>query len=178
MLIAYAKGRKDIKSLIDSSVTNINVMHSTLGRTLARAIEAKITVTQLQSWFKQLQSNINSGNLTIHNREKWDPSTWPADAVGYGFHEAPRGALGHWIHITNGKIANYQFVVPSTWNAGPRDARGQRGPYEEAIIGTPVANPKHPIEILRPIHSFDPCLACVAHVTDPRGREFANIKLI
>ena len=98
-------------------------------------------------------------------------ASWPADATGAGLHEAPRGALGHWVHIHNGLITNYQCVVPSTWNAGPRDAKGRRGPYEEALIGTPVADPERPIEILRTVHSFDPCMACGVHVVDAARRE-------
>jgi len=96
---------------------------------------------------------------------------------GYaGFHEAPRGALGHWVHVRNGEIANYQCVVPSTWNAGPRDAAGNRGPYEEALLGTPVADPEQPIEILRTVHSFDPCMACGVHVVDAAGREVLRVR--
>jgi [NiFe] hydrogenase large subunit/hydrogenase large subunit len=114
------------------------------------------------------------GELAIHDNSKWDPSTWPKDAMGAGFHEAPRGALGHGVHIKDGNIDNYQIVVPATWNAGPRDAGSMRGPYEEALIGTPVADAQQPIEILRTIHSFDPCMACGVHVVDARGRELAR----
>lgn len=119
------------------------------------------------------------GILDVHNGEKWDPSTWPKEEVmGFGWHEAPRGALGHWIRIKDGKIANFQAVVPSTWNAGPRDPMGQRGPYEEALIGTPIADPKKPVEILRTIHSFDPCLACAVHVLDGNGSEIIKVKAL
>jgi [NiFe] hydrogenase large subunit/hydrogenase large subunit len=97
---------------------------------------------------------------------------------GYGFHEAPRGALGHWVRIEKGAIANFQAVVPSTWNAGPRDAKGQIGPYEAALIGTPIANEKQPLEILRTIHSFDPCLACAVHVLDGRGNEVVKVRVV
>jgi [NiFe] hydrogenase large subunit/hydrogenase large subunit len=121
---------------------------------------------------------MGSGDLRIHDNSKWDPGSWPADAAGWGLHEAPRGALSHWVNIREGRIANYQCVVPSTWNAGPRDAKGRRGPYEEALIGTPVADPERPIEILRTVHSFDPCMACGVHVVDARGREIARVKAV
>ncbi|RMD79600.1 MAG: hydrogenase 1 large subunit, partial [Lentisphaerae bacterium] len=125
----------------------------------------------------QLATNMKNGDTRIHAGEKWDPSTWPAEAQGYGLHEAPRGALGHWVKIKNGKIENYQCVVPGTWNGSPRDARNQRGPYEEALIGTPVADPDQPVEILRTVHSFDPCMACAVHVVDTEGNEIIKIKV-
>jgi Ni,Fe-hydrogenase I large subunit len=121
---------------------------------------------------------MNSGNLAVHNGAKWDPATWPAQAMGWGVTEAPRGALGHWVQIENGTIANYQCVVPSTWNGSPRDAAGRRGPWEEALIGTPVSDPEKPVEILRTIHSFDPCMACAVHVLDPQRREISQIKIV
>jgi len=109
---------------------------------------------------------------------KWDPSSWPSVAAGAGFHEAPRGALGHWVQIEHGKIARYQCVVPSTWNAGPRDASDKRGPYEQALLGTPVADPEQPIELLRTIHSFDPCIACGVHVLDASGNLVTSVKAV
>ena len=112
--------------------------------------------------------------MRIHNGEKWDPNSWPKTARGFGFFEAPRGSLGHWVEIEDQAIKNYQAVVPSTWNAGPRDARGQRGAYEAALIKTPVADPDRPLELLRTIHSFDPCLACAVHVVDARGHVYAR----
>jgi [NiFe] hydrogenase large subunit/hydrogenase large subunit len=115
--------------------------------------------------------------LRIHDNSKWDPASWPAEASGAGVHEAPRGALGHWVQIRDGAIANYQCVVPSTWNAGPRDAADKRGPYEEALLGTPVADPGQPLEILRTVHSFDPCMACGVHVVDARKRELARVRV-
>jgi [NiFe] hydrogenase large subunit/hydrogenase large subunit len=114
----------------------------------------------------------------VHNGEYWDPSTWPKEARGFGYHEAPRGALGHWIRIENGAIANFQAVVPSTWNAGPRDPMGQMGPYEAALIGTPIADENKPLEILRTIHSFDPCLACAVHVLDGKRTEIIRVKAL
>jgi Ni,Fe-hydrogenase I large subunit len=121
---------------------------------------------------------MNSGNLTIHNGEKWDPATWPAQAAGWGATEAPRGALGHWVSIENTKINNYQCVVASQWNGTPRDANGVRGPLEEALIGTPMADPSKPVEILRTVHSFDPCMACSVHVVDVNHDELTRIQVV
>ena len=121
---------------------------------------------------------MGKGELRIHDGSKWQPDSWPAEAKGAGFHEAPRGSLGHWVHIKDGRIANYQCVVPSTWNAGPRDAAGQLGPYEAALLGTPVANPEQPLEILRTLHSFDPCMACGVHVLDTSGNELVKVRVV
>jgi Ni,Fe-hydrogenase I large subunit len=125
-----------------------------------------------------LAANIGSGDLKIHENDHWDPSTWPAEAMGFGWTEAPRGALGHWIHIKDGKIFNYQAIVPSTWNGSPRDADGNPGAYEAALVGTPVADPEKPLELLRTLHSFDPCMACAVHVLDPEGREITQVKVV
>jgi [NiFe] hydrogenase large subunit/hydrogenase large subunit len=132
----------------------------------------------MDDWVGELASNMGRRELRIHDNSKWEPSTWPAEATGAGFHEAPRGALGHWVHIRDGAIANYQCVVPSTWNAGPRDAAGTRGPYEQALLGTPVADPEKPVEILRTVHSFDPCMACGVHVVDSKRRELATVRAV
>jgi Ni,Fe-hydrogenase I large subunit len=153
-------------------------LFSTLGRVAARGIETQVLAEKMDSWVDALAANMGSGELRIHDNSKWDPSTWPADAMGAGFHEAPRGALGHWVSIHNGEISNYQCVVPSTWNAGPRDAKGRRGPYEEALLATPVADPERPIEILRTVHSFDPCMACGVHVVDAKHREVARVRAV
>jgi [NiFe] hydrogenase large subunit/hydrogenase large subunit len=180
MLVAYARGHGRVRELVGTVLTKLGVgpeaLFSTLGRVAARGIETQVLVEKLDDWLDALEGNMGRGELAIHDNSKWDPSTWPADATGAGFHEAPRGALGHWVHIQNGAIANYQCIVPSTWNAGPRDASDRRGPYEEALIGTPVADPEQPIEILRTVHSFDPCMACGVHVVDGRGRERARVR--
>ncbi|HEY7094927.1 MAG TPA: nickel-dependent hydrogenase large subunit [Ktedonobacterales bacterium] len=182
MLIAYAKGKPDVRSGVDGALKALGVgpeaLFSTLGRVAARAIEAQVMVQQLPSWLSELEDHMAHGDLRIHENAHWDPSTWPHEAFGWGHHEAPRGALGHWVHIKDGAIANYQAVVPSTWNAGPRDAQGQRGAYEAALIGTPVVDPERPVEILRTVHSFDPCLACAVHVVDPKGREYVNVRVV
>jgi len=170
-LVGYASGHREIRQAVDGVLARLQVgpdaLFSTLGRTAARGIETLVIARKLPQWLDDLVGNIRGGDLAVHNGEKWDPDTWPKEAKGYGWHEAPRGALGHWIRIRDGKILNYQAVVPSTWLAGPRDANGQRGPYEAALAGTPVADPKRPLEILRTIHSFDPCLACAVHLFDP-----------
>lgn len=182
MVIAYAKGHPDVKALVEFVLSKLGVgpeaLFSTLGRTAARGIETLLFARKNEEWLAQLVDNMGRGILEVHNGEKWDPSTWPKEARGFGFHEAPRGALGHWVRIENGQVANFQAVVPSTWNAGPRDAKGQIGPYEAALIGTPMANPEQPLEILRTIHSFDPCLACAVHVLDASGKEIIRVKAL
>jgi hydrogenase large subunit len=144
-------------------------LFSTLGRTAARTLETKIFADAMQGWYEQLVANIKAGDTRTFNERLWDPATWPRQAHGAGFMEAPRGALGHWIVIEDGRIANYQAVVPSTWNAGPRDAAGQPGPYEAALVGHVLHDANQPLEILRTIHSFDPCIACAVHVAGPGG---------
>ena len=178
MLVAYASGHKDVQAAVNGVLAKLNApptaLFSTLGRIAARAIETKIMAAQLKVWVVELQRHLGSGDTRIHAGEKWDPDTWPKTAQGFGFHEAPRGALGHWVEIEDKKIKNYQCVVPSTWNAGPRDAHGQRGAYEAALLNTPLADPERPVEILRTVHSFDPCLACAVHVVDLEGRVLAK----
>ena len=183
MLIAYASGRPTRgKELVDKVLSSLGVgppaLFSTLGRIAARAIEAQVIVESMNMWVEGLADNMARRDYRIQDNSKWDPGSWPSDSMGAGFHEAPRGSLGHWVHITNGKIANYQCVVPSTWNAGPRDAQGHPGPYEAALVGTPVAKPDQPLEILRTLHSFDPCMACGVHVVDATKRELARIRVM
>jgi [NiFe] hydrogenase large subunit/hydrogenase large subunit len=181
MLIAYASGHKRVKEVVGDVLKKLGVgpeaLFSTLGRVAARGIETLVTAEMIPVWIGQLSANIKTGDLRIHNGEKWDPSTWPKEARGYGFHEAPRGSLCHWIVIRDGKVANYQAVVPSTWNGSPRDEKGQRGPYEASLIGTPLADPNRPIEILRTIHSFDPCMACAVHLVDGKRKELIEVKV-
>ncbi|PLX79604.1 MAG: hydrogenase 2 large subunit [Desulfuromonas sp.] len=182
ILVAYVGGNKEVKAAVDFVLKTLNApasaLFSTLGRTAARAVDCLVLAQRNETWLQQLADNMGRGIYEVHNKEKWDPSTWPKEAQGYGTHEAPRGALGHWIRIEDQKIANYQAVVPSTWNAGPRDAMGQKGPYESALIGTPIADPNKPVEILRTIHSFDPCLACAVHVMDGNGSEIIRVKAL
>ena len=181
MLVAYGAGQPRVKELVGFVLQKLNVgpeaLFSTLGRVAARAIETLLLTEKQGDWLDQLAQNMARHDVRIQDNSKWDPSTWPTEAMGAGFHEAPRGALGHWVNIRNGAIANYQCVVPSTWNAGPRDASDQRGPYESSLVGTPVADPTKPLEILRTVHSFDPCLACGVHVLDVRRRELARVRV-
>jgi hydrogenase large subunit len=182
MLVAYGKGHSRVKELVDAVLQQLEVgpevLFSTLGRTAARGIETVVLAEKLIEWTDELAANAKGGDLRTHNGEKWDPSTWPKEAKGWGHIEAPRGALGHWVVIKDGAIANYQCVVPSTWNASPRDAQGQLGPYEASLLDTPVADPEQPLEILRTIHSFDPCMACAVHVVDPEKREYVCIQVV
>jgi len=179
MLVGYASGRADFKEVVDGALKALNVpataLFSTLGRTAARGLETQLCIHWLQAEYDRLIQNLKAGDWATADTTRWEPSTWPKDCKGFGFTEAPRGALGHWIHIVDGKIANYQAVVPSTWNASPRDANGKHGAYEAALIGTPMADPTKPVEILRTIHSFDPCLACASHVFGPDGRKLSEI---
>jgi hydrogenase large subunit len=140
----------------------------------ARALEAEILVTRLSDWVAQLDDNMAHGNVRLHNGDKWNPNSWPKSCEGFGFHEAPRGSLGHWVEIEDKKIVNYQVVAPTTWNACPRDAQGQRGPYEAALLETPIADPERPLEVLRTVHSFDPCLACAVHVVGTNARNYGQ----
>ena len=182
VLMLYASGHAQTKELVDSTLAKLEVpvtaLYSTLGRTAARALETKVIGDAMQGWYDQLIANIRAGDLKTHNEKLWEPASWPKSARGAGFMEAPRGGLGHWIVIEDQKIANYQAVVPSTWNSGPRDAEGKPGPYEASLAGTPMHDPKQPLEILRTIHSFDPCLACAVHVVDPDGEELCQVKIL
>jgi [NiFe] hydrogenase large subunit/hydrogenase large subunit len=181
MLVAYGSGHARVKELVGLVLGKLKVgpeaLFSTLGRVGARGIETLLLAERMEGWLDELAANMASRELRIADNSKWDPSSWPADCSGAGFHEAPRGALGHWVHIKDGAIQNYQCIVPSTWNAGPRDPSGQRGPYEEALVGTPIADAEQPLEILRTIHSFDPCLACGVHVVDAKKREIARVRV-
>ena len=182
MLVAYASGHADVKRAVDRVLGTLGVgpeaLFSTLGRIAARAVETQLIVHRLGRWLSDLTDNLDTGDLAIADGTKWDPATWPAEAQGWGFEEAPRGSLGHWIKIKDQAIDNYQLVVPSTWNGSPRDAKGRRGAWEEALIGTPVADPSQPLEILRTVHSFDPCMACAVHVYDPSAGSSVQITVV
>jgi len=180
MLVGYASGRADYKEVIESTLKTLDVpvaaLFSTLGRTAARGLETKLCCDWGLEFFQQLLSNIKNGDTRTQNNDKWDPESWPKTAKGIGMVEAPRGALSHFIVIEDKKIENYQLVVPTTWNASPRDLEGKRSAYEESLIGTPIADPKMPLEVLRTIHSFDPCLACAVHVYDENGSYIHDLK--
>jgi len=181
MLVAYAKGQPRVKQLVDGALAQLgaqpSALFSTLGRIAARALEAQVLVESMSTWVDALAEQMTRRDYRIQDTSHWDPGTWPKEGFGAGFHEAPRGSLGHWVHIRDRRIAKYQCVVPSTWNAGPRDAKGQPGPYEASLEGTPVAKPDQPLEILRTVHSFDPCMACGVHVVDANRRELARVRV-
>jgi hydrogenase large subunit len=181
VLMLYASGNEATRGLVDGALRTLDLpvqgLYSTLGRTAARTLESKLIVDQMRGWYDQLIANIKAGDLRTFNEAKWDPTSWPSTAKGVGFMEAPRGALGHWIVIKDGLIDNYQAVVPSTWNAGPRDVGGLDGPYEAALKGTQMSDTQQPLEILRTIHSFDPCIACAVHLVDDDGEEMMAVKV-
>ena len=179
LLVAYGRGNQEVKEVVDGALKALDVpvtaLFSTLGRTAARGLETKLVARWAREFFNSLVDNLKTGDFDTFNPTKWEPSTWPTECEGVGLTEAPRGALAHWIRIKDQKIDNYQLVVPSTWNASPRDAKGQRSSYEEALIGTPVAKDGEPLEIIRTIHSFDPCLACAIHLYDPEGKHVHQV---
>ncbi len=174
VLAAYGKGHSDIKPLVDDTLKKLGIpataLFSTLGRTAARGLETVAVGRRTQQWVTELIENLKNGDTATCAEYEMK------DGQGYGWNDVPRGSLGHWIQIKDGKIDRYQYVVPSTWNLGPRDAAGQMSPVEEALIGTPIADPKRPVEILRTVHSFDPCIACAVHVIDPHSNEVYKIK--
>ncbi|RWB51122.1 nickel-dependent hydrogenase large subunit [Mesorhizobium sp.] len=180
-VVGYAQGREDIKEQVDSTLRALNVpleaLFSTLGRTAARALEAQWAAHKQAYFLDKLVANIKAGDSATASTDKWDPKTWPSEVKGVGFTEAPRGALGHWVRIKDGRIENYQCVVPTTWNGSPRDHQGNIGAFEASLMDTKVERPEEPVEILRTIHSFDPCLACSTHVMGPDGQELADVKV-
>ena len=179
MLVAYASGRTEVTDIVGDALKQLDVpvtaLFSTLGRTAARGLETKLVAGWAREFYAQLLANIKNGDTRTFDGSKWDPAQWPAEAKGVGMTEAPRGALAHWIVIKDRTIDNYQLVVPSTWNASPRDAKGQMSAYESALIGTPVADPDMPLEVLRTIHSFDPCIACAVHLHDEHGKHIHQV---
>jgi len=180
-IVGYAQGHEYFTDQINGVLRALDVplpaLFSTLGRTAARGMEAVWAAEQQMYFLDKLVENIKNGDSSTANTEKFDPSTWPAEIKGVGFTEAPRGALGHWIKIKDTKIENYQCVVPTTWNGSPRDAEGNIGAFEASLMNTKVERAEEPVEILRTLHSFDPCLACSTHVMSPDGEELANVKV-
>ncbi len=184
LLVGYTAGHEPFTRWTDralSTVTSVGGkavtvpdLHSTMGRHLARAVRAAVLSELAQKHYTLLLENIGRGDVNVYV----EPQFPPGEVRGFGVHEAPRGMLSHWVVIQDGQIANYQAVVPSTWNASPRDQRGERGPYEAALLGTPIADPEQPLEALRTVHSFDPCIACAVHVLDPRGTELARVRAV
>ncbi|HOX90460.1 MAG TPA: nickel-dependent hydrogenase large subunit [Burkholderiaceae bacterium] len=180
-VLAYAKGIPEFKEPLEKSLKQLDLpvaaVFSTLGRTLARGLEASWAAHKMLQYTDELIANIKAGDTATANVEKWEPSTWPTQCKGVGYCEAPRGALGHWVKIRDTRIDTWQAVVPTTWNASPRDPKGQMGAYEASLLGTPMAVPDQPLEILRTIHSFDPCLACATHVISPEGEEIVKVQV-
>ncbi len=182
VLLQYAKQEPMIVDTVNGVLGALDVgpeaLFSTLGRTAARGIECKQTAGFMSKFYNQLIDNIKAGDYQVFNNDLWDPERWPKECKGFGYTEAPRGALAHWIHIKDKKILDYQIVVPSTWNASPRDGKGQPGAYEAALANTPMEDPEQPLEVLRTIHSFDPCLACASHIMDMNGNEITTVKIV
>ncbi|MCF7989088.1 MAG: nickel-dependent hydrogenase large subunit [Thiohalocapsa sp.] len=180
-IIGYAQGNPEFKEPVDKLLTDLDLplpaLFSTLGRTAARGLEASWAAHKMRYFQDKLMANIKAGDTATANIDKWEPRTWPKRAKGVGTSEAPRGALGHWIVIEKGRIDNYQAVVPTTWNGSPRDPAGNIGAFEAALLNTPVAKADEPLEILRTLHSFDPCLACSTHVMSPDGEELTRVKV-
>lgn len=182
VLMMYAKGHEQTKDLVNMTLKNLEIpiqaLFSTLGRTAARTLETKVIADNMHIWFDNLVANVKAGDTKTFNEKLWEPKTWPKTAKGVGFTEAPRGGLAHWIVIKDGKIDNYQAVVPTTWNGGPRDDKNKPGAYEAALEDNHnLHDPTQPIEILRTVHSFDPCISCAVHVLDENKKELINIKI-
>jgi len=181
VLMLYATKHEQTQALVDYTLKELDLpiegLFSTLGRTAARTLETQIIADTMPVWYDNLIANIKAGDTKTFNEQLWEPASWPLQTKGVGYTEAPRGALAHWVVIENEKIANYQAVVPSTWNAGPRDPQGNMGAYEAALQGHTLHDVKQPLEILRTIHSFDPCLACAVHLHDIDGEEMLQVKV-
>jgi hydrogenase large subunit len=170
----YATKMLDTISALAGTKVGVGALHSTIGRIGARSIRCAVLYDTLKDQWNALIENIAKGDVKTFN-----PPTFPSGVQkGFGYHEAPRGILSHWIVIENGKIKNYQAVVPSTWNAGPRNSQDALGPYEAALLGNPVKDPEKPLEVLRTVHSFDPCLACAIHVVDKNRNEIVKVKAV
>jgi hydrogenase large subunit len=184
VLCMVAAGHEPTKRYLDTVINTassiagsqipLTALHSTIGRHAARAVRCGVIYESLENQWQALMDNIGSGDYDTYNRP-----TFPKGEIrGFGIHEAPRGTLSHWVIIRDGKIANYQCVVPSTWNSGPRDESDELGPYEASLLGNPIADPEQPLEVLRTVHSFDPCMACAIHMVDKTQREIIRVKAL
>ncbi len=197
-VIGYANGDEEVREGVDKSISTLaqnikafsgkdegiglHSIYSTGGRTIARAIEATIYSDYNAEFYNKLIDNIRGGDTRIFNGEKWEPDTWPRDCQGYSLSEAPRGALAHYCHINDKKISNYQMVVPTTWNASPRDPKGLHSAFEASVIGTPVEGlapdgGEMALQIIRTLHSFDPCMACSVHLYDESGSTIHRVEV-
>jgi hydrogenase large subunit len=184
LLVAYAQRHPATVRLADEAFARLGIgpdgLNSTLGRTLARALESVLLASRMDDWFAELQERIKAGDTATFNPDRWEPESWPRSAQGVGFTEAARGTLSHWVEIDKGRISRYQCVVPSTWNSSGRDGTGQMGPFEQALAGNghhPIQDPDRPLEVLRTIHSFDPCQSCAVHLFDPAGGPTREVKV-
>ena len=182
MLVGYARGREDFQEVVNGALSKLGVpataLFSTLGRTAARGLETQLIIQWAMEFYDQLLTNIRNGDIRMADTTKFNPKRWEPESQGVGHTEAPRGALAHWIVIKDKKIANYQLVVPTTWNASPRDPAGKQSAYESSLMDTPVANEEQPLEILRTIHSFDPCMACAVHLYDEEGKTVNRVRVL
>ncbi|MCL6620672.1 MAG: nickel-dependent hydrogenase large subunit [Syntrophobacterales bacterium] len=184
VLCMYAAGHAPTRKYVEQALGLVSklagtqvgpeALHSTIGRHAARAIRCAVFMDELQVQWQALVDNIAKGDLAVCTPYP----IRPGESRGFGFHEAPRGVLSHWIVIDSNRIKNYQAVVPSTWNACPRNHHDAPGPYEASLVGNPVADPERPLEVLRTVHSFDPCLACAIHLHDPRGRVLTQVRAL
>lgn len=171
LLVARAAGRREVGDRLEEALAAIGtgpeVLSSTLGRLVARAVESRVVVERMEGWLTELRANLAAGSLAVADVTKWSPSVWPGETIGWSLGEGPGGAVGHWVRIDGQRVGRYEVVDASSWNGSPRDTQGRRGAWEEALVGTPVADAARPLEILRTVHSFDPCLACAVHAFDP-----------
>jgi hydrogenase large subunit len=170
LLLAYAQKEPSVVAMLDAAMAKLGIkleqMNSTAGRTLARAMESVLVAREMQAVFADFTSRIASGDTVVFNPAKWEPSSWPEKSRGVGFVEAPRGLLSHWVNIEKGAITNYQCIVPTTWNASGRDPSGQMGAFEYSLAHGgkhPLIDKDKPLEALRTVHSFDPCMSCAVH---------------
>jgi Ni,Fe-hydrogenase I large subunit len=173
VLVGAANGQSEIRlalaRILEQTAMGPEALPGVLGRMMARAVEAQVLSRQLDGWVWELRSSLATGDVSVANIERWEPDTWPSEFAGWSGGEGPRGSVNHYVHVSNGWVDDYQVVDGSTWNASPRDILGTAGPLEAALVGTPVADPAQPMEILRVVHSIAPCAACAAHVHDPQG---------
>lgn len=171
ILVSYVAGSRLVRTAVNDYVgrlqLGVEALSGTTGRMVARAIEAQLVVDRLDRWLAELRETLASGDVAVADITAWDPGVWPAEASGWSLGEAPRGTVGHWLTIENQLLGAYQIIDATTWNGSPRDSRNWRGPLEEALVGTPVADPARPLEVLRTVHSFAPCTACAAHLAGP-----------
>ena len=173
LLVAWGQGQKEAATALGMAMSTLSLrpegLTSTMGRLVAKGVEAQMLAGHVSDWLDDLRENLETGDLAVADLRRWDPGSWPSPAEGWSLGEGPRGSVGHWTRIEDRQVRHYQVVDASTWNVSPRDATGTPGPMETALAGTPVIDPARPLEILRTIHSFDPCAACAVHALGRRG---------